>query len=65
MSMMLPEHGLGWGFLWVVLACLLCKITHMKSAEIIKRLQADGWKQVHVVGSHHQSSFATPPSRAR
>ncbi|KXX64203.1 type II toxin-antitoxin system HicA family toxin [Marichromatium gracile] len=26
----------------------------MKSAEVIKRLQADGWELVRVKGSHHQ-----------
>lgn len=26
----------------------------MASAEIIKRLKADGWYLVHTVGSHHQ-----------
>lgn len=26
----------------------------MKSIELIKRIQADGWYLVHVVGSHHQ-----------
>ena len=31
----------------------------MKSGDIIKRLKADGWFLVHVVGSHHQFKHHT------
>jgi predicted RNA binding protein YcfA (HicA-like mRNA interferase family) len=35
----------------------------VKSAEILKRLRADGWQQVHVVGSHHQFRHPTKPGK--
>ena len=31
----------------------------MKSTDIIKRINADGWFEVHVVGSHHQFRHAS------
>lgn len=31
----------------------------MKSGDVIKRLQQDGWERVRVKGSHHQ--FRKPP----
>jgi predicted RNA binding protein YcfA (HicA-like mRNA interferase family) len=33
----------------------------MKSAEVIKRLQADGWELVRVKGSHHQFRHVEKP----
>ena len=33
----------------------------MKGGEIIKRLKADGWQSVHVVGSHHQFKHPVKP----
>ncbi|WAI85781.1 MULTISPECIES: type II toxin-antitoxin system HicA family toxin [Achromobacter] len=35
----------------------------MNSADIIKRLKADGWYLVHSVGSHHQ--FKHPTKRGK
>ena len=35
----------------------------MKSGDIIKRLKADGWFLVHVVGSHHQFKHLTKPGK--
>ena len=35
----------------------------MNSAAIIKRIKADGWFLVHVVGSHHQFKHATKPGK--
>jgi predicted RNA binding protein YcfA (HicA-like mRNA interferase family) len=35
----------------------------MKSSDIIKRLKADGWFLVHVVGSHHQFKHLTKPGK--
>jgi predicted RNA binding protein YcfA (HicA-like mRNA interferase family) len=35
----------------------------MKSAEIIKRLKAEGWQEVHVVGSHHQFRHPSKPGK--
>lgn len=32
----------------------MCIVTHMKSADVIKRLEADGWILARVKGSHHQ-----------
>lgn len=31
----------------------LCMITHMKSADIIRMLEAHGWRLVRITGSHH------------
>lgn len=31
----------------------------MKSADLIKQLEADGWKQVRVKGSHHHFKHPT------
>lgn len=41
----------------------MCIFTHMKSADIIKQLKADGWCLVHVVGSHHQFKHPTKPGK--
>lgn len=35
----------------------------MKSADIIKRLKADGWFLVQVVGSHHQFKHPSKPGK--
>ena len=35
----------------------------MKSAEVIKKLKADGWYEVNVVGSHHQFKHKTKLGR--
>lgn len=35
----------------------------MKSRDVIKKLKADGWVQVAVVGSHHQFKHPTKPGR--
>ena len=35
----------------------------MTSTEIIKKLKADGWIEVNVVGSHHQYKHPTKPGR--
>ena len=35
----------------------------MKSADIIKRLKADGWQLVHVVGLHHQFKHPAKPGK--
>lgn len=35
----------------------------MNSSEIIKRLKADGWYEVNVVGSHHQFKHGNKPGR--
>ena len=49
--------------IFVYLCVFVCKITHMKSADIIKQLKADGWFLVHVVGSHHQFKHPTKPGK--
>ncbi|WP_420562628.1 type II toxin-antitoxin system HicA family toxin [Thalassobaculum sp.] len=33
----------------------------MKSADVITRLEADGWRQVRVSGSHHHFKHPTKP----
>ncbi|WP_339854273.1 type II toxin-antitoxin system HicA family toxin [uncultured Nisaea sp.] len=33
----------------------------MKSAAVIKLLEADGWRQVRVTGSHHHFKHPTKP----
>lgn len=33
----------------------------MDSASLIRRLKAEGWKQVHVSGSHHKFKHAGKP----
>lgn len=43
--------------------CVLCRITHMNSADLIKRLKADGWYLVHTVGSHHQFKHQIKPGK--
>lgn len=35
----------------------------MKSSDVIKHLKADGWRLVHVVGSHHQFKHPTKPGK--
>jgi predicted RNA binding protein YcfA (HicA-like mRNA interferase family) len=35
----------------------------MNSADLIKRLKADGWYLVHTVGSHHQFKHPTKPGK--
>jgi predicted RNA binding protein YcfA (HicA-like mRNA interferase family) len=35
----------------------------MASTEVIKRLQADGWRLHHVKGSHHQFKHPNHPGR--
>lgn len=35
----------------------------MKSRDVIRKLRADGWKEVGVVGSHHQ--FKHPAKKGR
>ena len=35
----------------------------MKSGDIIKRIKADGWYLVHVVGSHHQFKHPSKPGK--
>jgi predicted RNA binding protein YcfA (HicA-like mRNA interferase family) len=35
----------------------------MKSGEIIKLLESDGWILVHVKGSHHQFRHPTKPGK--
>ena len=42
-------------------SCVLCRITQMDSASLIKQLKADGWYLVYTVGSHHQFKH---PSKA-
>lgn len=37
--------------------------THMKSADVIKALKADGWVEVAVKGSHHQFKHPSKPGR--
>lgn len=40
----------------IALYCFkVCVIIHnMKSADVIRRLKAEGWKNVHTAGSHHK-----------
>ncbi|MNQ89765.1 YcfA-like protein [compost metagenome] len=47
----------------VVYSCVVCIITHMNSADLIKQLKADGWYHVHTVGSHHQFKHPTKPGK--
>jgi predicted RNA binding protein YcfA (HicA-like mRNA interferase family) len=35
----------------------------MKSVEIIRKIKAEGWYLVHVVGSHHQFKHPTRPGK--
>jgi predicted RNA binding protein YcfA (HicA-like mRNA interferase family) len=30
----------------------MCIITHMNSAEIVRRLESEGWRKAHQAGSH-------------
>lgn len=41
----------------------MCITTHMKSADIISALKADGWEQVAQKGSHVQFKHPTKPGR--
>lgn len=36
-------------------------IIHMKSAAVIKLLEADGWREVRATGSHHHFKHPTKP----
>lgn len=42
---------------------MLCRITHMNSAALIKQLTAQGWVLVNTVGSHHQFKHPTKPGK--
>jgi predicted RNA binding protein YcfA (HicA-like mRNA interferase family) len=42
---------------------LLCRITHMKSRDIIRKIEQDGWVHVGTTGSHHQFKHPTKPGR--
>ena len=48
----------GWTFV-----CIMCIIGAMKSAAVIKRLEAAGWRLVAVRGSHHQFKHPDKPGR--
>ena len=37
----------------------LHKNTHVNSRDVIKKIEADGWLLVHVVGPHHQFKHPT------
>ncbi len=37
--------------------------THMKSAEVIKLLKADGWYVFNICGSHHQFKHPSKPGK--
>lgn len=39
----------------------VCIITPMNSTDIIRRLKAEGWKEVHVKGSHHKFKHPAKP----
>lgn len=41
----------------------LCKITHINSAEVIRRIEADGWFKVGQKGSHVQFKHPSKPGR--
>jgi predicted RNA binding protein YcfA (HicA-like mRNA interferase family) len=41
----------------------VCIYTHMKSGDIIKALEADGWYQVAQKGSHVQLKHPSKPGR--
>jgi predicted RNA binding protein YcfA (HicA-like mRNA interferase family) len=41
----------------------MCIFTHVTSAEIIRRIEADGWKLVKTRGSHHQFKHPRKPGR--
>jgi predicted RNA binding protein YcfA (HicA-like mRNA interferase family) len=43
--------------------CIARNLLPMKSADIIKRLRADGWYWVHTVGSHHQFKHPFKPGK--
>lgn len=40
---------------------LVVTITTMKSADVIKRLEADGWELSRIKGSHHQFKHPIKP----
>ena len=42
---------------------MLCILTHMNSAALIKELKAQGWELVNTVGSHHQFKHPTRPGK--
>ena len=39
----------------------MCKLTHLDSAAIIRRLVRDGWYRVRVSGSHHHYAHNAKP----
>ncbi len=41
----------------------MCTYTHMKSADVIRALKADGWEQVAQKGSHVQFKHSGKPGR--
>lgn len=41
----------------------VCIFTHMDSRDIIKALEADGWRVVRTRGSHQQMKHPTKPGR--
>lgn len=40
-----------------------CDMGSCSSREVIKKLEADGWRLVHVVGDHHQFKHPTKKGR--
>jgi len=45
----------------LVMCVLMCIIPGMDSRSIIKLIEADGWRQVRIAGSHHQFRHPTRP----
>ena len=41
----------------------MCTHTHLKSGDVIKTLEADGWTEVAHKGSHRQFKHPTKPGR--
>jgi len=39
----------------------MCIITHVNSAAIIRRLESEGWKKAHQVGSHIKFTHTDKP----
>ena len=50
-------------YLYTCFPEMVCINTHMKSADIIKALRADGWEQVAQKGSHIQFKHTSKPGR--
>jgi predicted RNA binding protein YcfA (HicA-like mRNA interferase family) len=42
---------------------LVCKLSQVNSAAVIKKIKADGWVLVHTVGSHHQFKHPSKPGK--